>query len=226
MRASIHSKHLHAKRRDEIAENHWKHHDAKGAACHDEEDTYELRHEFLAHQLAEHREGVERELDPAGWRGQVWFHVRLSAGFTNCVSCCLSAWDDSEVDADLDVFSILFGDQEESAVIAELNVCAGGLHLFLQVCLVEHLGQLDGLLSETDVVEEWLQIECPLADVVILLEDIEVPGLEDQQVGILLISLWTCLDVVENSVVERSLSILATIVSVGAPLIVVVDIGP
>ena len=62
---SSHSEHFHRELGDEVAENHGKHHDQEDAAAGAEENGCELCHEFLAHQLAKHREGIERELDSA-----------------------------------------------------------------------------------------------------------------------------------------------------------------
>ena len=55
-------------------------------------------------------------------------------------------------------------------------------HLLLQEGVIVLLGQVDWLLSEADVIEERLEIECPLTDIVVLLEQIEVPGLDDEKI--------------------------------------------
>ena len=95
-------------------------------------------------------------------------------------------------------------------------------HLRFQERVVIVLGHDDWLLCESDLVEHWLQIECPLTDVVVLFEEIEVPRLQNKQVASFRI--WS-LHIEEKSVVEGSLTVLATIVRICCLLLIIAYIG-
>ena len=82
------------------------------------------------------------------------------------------------------------------------------------------LGNVGRLLRQTHVVEDWHQVEGPLANEVIGLEDIEIPCLNDEQV----VFSWG-LNVEEKSVIEGSGAIHAPVMSVSALLILVVNVS-
>ena len=101
---------------------------------------------------------------------------------SNWVGDSLCAWDDSKVKTDLDLLAFLsVGSDEESIIVTEFHMSTIW-HLLLQEGVIVLLGQVDWLLSEADVIEEGFEIECPLTDVVVLLEQIEIPGLDDEQI--------------------------------------------
>ena len=101
---------------------------------------------------------------------------------SNWVGESLCARYDSKVKTDLDLLAFFSGcSDEESVIVTEFHMSTIW-HLLLQEGVIVLLGQVDWLLSEADVIEERLEIECPLTDIVVLLEQIEVPGLDDEKI--------------------------------------------
>ena len=74
-------------------------------------------------------------------------------------------------------------------------------------------------MSEGHVFKEWLQIDRPLFKIVVRLEEVKVPCLNDKQV----VFPWG-LDVEDESVVEGSASVHASVMRVGHLLVLVVDV--
>jgi hypothetical protein len=105
-------------------------------------------------------------------------------------------WDNSEVETDLDDLIVLDDSEVEGVIISEIDEGSLG-HLGLEEGVVVLLREVDWLLSDADSFEKELEVESPLADVIVLREDIEVPALENEEVVVS----W-CLDVEVDSVVE------------------------
>lgn len=81
------------------------------------------------------------------------------------------------------MLSFFSGHEEEGIVVLEFD---GAFRVFVAlfkvfVVLVERLvvcfGEVDWLLDESDLSEQWGQFDGPLTDVVVLLEQVKVPGL-------------------------------------------------
>ena len=138
-----------------------------------------VKQEMTDKETYEHLEWIEREGDSTDGRGQVGLHVRILAALANFSFLGDVGWHDAQVDADLDGLAILVGRQAETVVIAELERGARR-HLLFEEGVVVGLVQDDLLLCETHVLEQSLQVERPLADVVVRLEQVEVPSLHDE----------------------------------------------
>ena len=131
-----------------------------------------------------HLERIETELNSANRRRQVWLHVGILTSLTDLALLGDLSWHDSQVNSDLDRLAILVGRQDEGVVIAELERSARR-HLLLEECIIVALVEDDLLLGQTHILEDLLEIESPLADIVVRLEEIEVPSLQDEQEWVL-----------------------------------------
>lgn len=128
----------------------------------------------------EHFEGVEGKLDSADGRWKVGLHVRVLATSTQNSSLGESGWHDAKINPDLDRLAVLVGLQDEGVVVAELESNASW-HLLLEEGVVVCLVQDNLLLGQSHVLEHLLKVECPLAEVIVRLEKVEVPSLHHQK---------------------------------------------
>lgn len=151
------------------------------------------------------------------------FHVRLIPAIANWVLLSNGAREDANVKAQLNVFAFLTlgGHPEGIVFLHELEL--GALHLLLEDLLVVLFRQLDGLLRVTYLLQQLGQVKHPLADVVIRLEQVEVPRLYYKL--ILVTVLHWGFDVEECPVVEGCLTVLASVVSIRHLLVFVVDVA-
>ena len=135
----------------------------------------------------------------------------------------MSGWHDAAIDAKSDGFAILVRGEDEAVIVAELQLRGALSFLFVfEDRVVVGLVQDNRLLSQSDILEDLFEIERPLADVIVGLEDVEVPRLHDQHERVLA----RRLNIEQNSVVERSFAVGASEVSVTVLLVFIVDIAP
>ena len=133
----------------------------------------------------EHLAGVERELDAADGRGQEGLHVGVLAAGADGLALDLLHGDDAQVDPQLDVLPVLVSRQDEGVILAELKRRGVRWHLLLQESVVVLLAEDDLLLGQSNVLEDLVKVERPLAEVVVRLEEIEVPRLHHEEKGVL-----------------------------------------
>lgn len=115
-----------------------------------------------------HLERVEREFDTANRRWEVRLHVRVLTGGANrlCLGCFHR--NNTHVDTECYFFSILVGSENEGVVVTELQLRSSWcLRFFLKECIVVALVKDDLLLSQADVLEHFIEVDCPLTNVVI-----------------------------------------------------------
>ena len=129
--------------------------------------------------------------------------------------------DDAQVDPQLDVLPVLVRRQDEGVILTELKRRGVRRHLLLQERVVVLLAEDDLLLGQSNVLEDLVKVERPLAEVVVRLEEVEVPRLHHEEKGVLA----RRLDIEQDAIVERGLAIRAPEVRVSVLLVVIVDIG-
>ena len=181
---SHNAEHLHHEGGADVTEDHRGHEDAEGAAEEQADDAVDLSQEFGAHELREHLEGIERELDTADGSGEVRLHVGVLTSQTQRLLLGHSHREDSKVDAENNLLAILLSEQVEAVVVAAELKFGAGRHLLLEEGVIVLLVQNYGLLSQANVLEDLIKIERPLANVVIGLEQVEVPGLHHEEEGV------------------------------------------
>ena len=178
------AEHLHGDGGEEVGHDHGQHGDQQRAAKQHAQDSVQLGQELGAHQLREHLKRVQRERNAPHRRRQVRLHVRLLAALARGLGRRHGLREDAEVEADLDGLAVLVGGQQEGVVVAELERGARR-HPLTEEGVVVALVEDDLVLGEAHVLEDLVQVEGPLADVVVRLKEVEVPRLQHQHQRVL-----------------------------------------
>ena len=148
-------------------------------------------------------------------------HVGAFTSRTDGLGVRDGLWKDAEIDTNLDFLLIFDSGQQERIVSISKLKRGARWHLFAKESVIVLLVQDDLLLGQPDILEHLIEIECPLTDVVIRLEEVKVPSLHDKKQGILP---WR-LHIEENTPVEGGSARRASEVSIRVLLIVVIDVG-
>lgn len=128
----------------------------------------------------------------------MWLHVRVLASRADLFGLGDGAREDSQVDSDLDLLSVLDCRQQETIVLVSELERSARWHLFGEVRIVVLLVEDHWLLRQSHVLKDLLQVQRPLANVVVRLEEVEVPRLHDENHRVLS---WG-LDIEEDTPVE------------------------
>mmetsp|Transcript_108930 Transcript_108930/g.150664 ORF Transcript_108930/g.150664 Transcript_108930/m.150664 type:complete len:202 (-) Transcript_108930:4092-4697(-) len=138
---------------------------------------------------------------------------------TNWVSLSHLSREESEIEAALDLLTILLCSQPESIILLKFEGDTLG-ELILEVAIVELFVNMSRLLCHSHVGKYFGKVKTPLTDVIIGREEVTVPSLYDKE-----IILSRSSDVVYQTVVEASLSIAAPVMSICLFLFFIIDVG-
>lgn len=115
------AEHLHHDGRREVADEHGEHQNAQRAASEHADDAIKLGQEFWADELSKHLEWIQRELNSADGRGQVWLHIGVLAAFTNQSFLGLICGHHAQVDTNCDRLAVFVRGQDHGIIVSELD---------------------------------------------------------------------------------------------------------